>query len=1816
MANDFAEFVALLVKLATFLLDMTVNLICLVCLVAAMLLPWRLLAVLYGVLAIGETSLSDQHEYRRFCMNQVLCSLEDLVTVPMFLASLLWPLRWPRLLKSCVNSLTKEPSCDERRLNYSRALRACWFKDFWLCIWDVPGLFLAIIALFCPWRTVSVLEYAPFSKFCSCRNVCTALREPLLNQGQSHRQCSTFDEALNQMVGCGYVQGFLALLEAPFVAFAIPSVLVPTRTVAFFKVICLTDRGEICCDTLLFCVCTPVFALADICCAVLFPLALLNPLRSCRFLGRFNSARRHEPSAHEKLWHWHFAIRAEIGIYGLLTLLDLLLLPAACCVALCPHRSWPMLRELCPSPHAEQPDDRLPSPVHRVVLQQFGFICLDLVTLPCLLMVLATCYRWPQVLKVIKGEPLPPRDHLQTQNGETLGGDIQRVAIQTEGNEGSEGSEGQDVMQDLQVPSAPVAEYRPFPGLPFHKAVAYNCIIVLHDLLFLPFGLGLLLTMYRVPTCLEAIRSSAEGNFRKVLWGQVAQLLLDLPVLPVLLILLITVWRADYVLAIVRETKDAARRRAVLEELLRLLRDAACLLAALLVAGTLVRLPSLLLELWSQHRQAQRRASAEPRAPRFRIQQATLVVPAASAADRRPCLAVEAVQDEEIHDVHSIGKLQLEMSSVAFWKEVSDVFGGAIASLGQGLLPMNIVDGKHVPYGDLLSRSVRFEVRLGSSTLLQKLPRLNAGLAFCMDIERFPTTGAPELFLRFVLPLEVVRQATQNRGAVIEFPKHLFDDDAAERVCGTLVNAAAGLRDIFWVVALKQLILLLMDCSHLALLLFCLLAPWRFLGFFGHIRAADDAWIAFLATRAVALATQRKTALASYRSGLEPALNAASKNSSVAGALRGMGPAETVLQRLGEQALPPRSLERWLLAELQHSRVKAAQDLGARLVAQSALQEAAATYWSSMSFAANLECSKGRLSPEEHACALGLIEAAQSSADLLAEASLEALGRDADALCAATAAPQGLCSGLLTKPLEMQHELVRYSAASAVMDWVAAGLLLLLLLSVYRLPRAWAEFHSGDTKRGFADRLRMATAHQAWLLARDLGHFLSAMLASFLAIVTLVRAIDFLSEALLHTSSLIELRDLGFRCSWEALAELWELISLFTLWRTYRCIVKASVFGLLLPAYGFRGLPSQIRLLLWLGLCCLVYFTPGIELAMGISFAVLMLFFPLMLRGPVRQHKEARSGCVRPTWPNLLALLGLFSEALLLVTAPGLGASLEGRSWGLAAGALAAAWLLLTAVPPSLPVKEGRDCHDSARFQACYHGFRQCLLLPVATVLLTLAAEGHRWAAVLLLFLTASSVLGITDHDSSFEPPEQLQSQPQLEQIVGATSGIIIQDPETRASEMVPVQALGLDLASPPLYMAGLALCQLPFLALEICLAPRLYQVLIAVPGPLWAMGYPLVFGSFGPVWLPILREVLSLIPLWAQLCRLGSEEQDLLPEALQIASDARWYWWAGCGALLIVYAVRVFIACRLDLQRRHRAAAASGISHVFRSLACKNSLLCRAGNQTSFVVALRQAAAAVDAGSAPPAQSLAQLMEDFEAFVRVERLNQTFLKNRSDWLQGVRSGCGGYGALAVAGRELLRAVITPPVAELVVSALKASGRAASRVPRALWAEIIGFVGGAQPLTALLEPGLTHYSRGGPAQQLQQAQSHLHVCTDSLYKLKLCGEIAAKARAEANASEATGSDAAAVVDLLGGVPKRDVDVEIEQWWAIAAQSYGARVQSRWMPMQPQRQGLRRAVVYEISSSDRRSPVRAADEQPHEARGITLQKAKDALGLRG
>ena len=380
--------------------------------------------------------------------------------------------------------------------------------------------------------------------------------------------------------------------------------------------------------------------------------------------------------------------------------------------------------------------------------------------------------------------------------------------------------------------------------------------------------------------------------------------------------------------------------------------------------------------------------------------------------------------------------------------------------------------------------------------------------------------------------------------------------------------------------------------------------------------------------------------------------------------------------------------------------------------------------------------------------------------------------------------------------------------------------------------------------------------------------------------------------------------------------------------------------------------------------------------------------------------------------PNLLATAAVVGEAVLLAKAPTLRQDLDTTPLSFPAKIVACAWVLLLALPPSLPQPEHESCRTSVRYQASCQCFRICLFLPTATILLFDADQGDSWAALLLLFVIATTVL----------------AQDLTSLAVAAHQQDVVAD---------PLALLGLDLAPRPLFMAGLGPAQLFLLGAELLPTTMAFQLAASLLAPIWIFSFPFIFGPSGaPTWFTLCRLAAALVPFWGQVSLLISCWSvmplfDLASASMcQLPGDrsgAEMVWWIGCGFLLASTVIATRFRQQEELRVQRQLAAEAKVAEIFSSLCCKGALLCRAGEldvaSTFHKVACQlRLAESIDAVvQLPPALALAQLPEQLEAKMRVERLHKGFLADRQAWLQKLWIGRESYLTVAASASELLQ---------------------------------------------------------------------------------------------------------------------------------------------------------------------------------------------------
>eukprot|EP00927_Polykrikos_kofoidii_P036943 TRINITY_DN31130_c0_g1_i1.p1 TRINITY_DN31130_c0_g1~~TRINITY_DN31130_c0_g1_i1.p1 ORF type:complete len:1602 (+),score=233.77 TRINITY_DN31130_c0_g1_i1:189-4994(+) len=241
------------------------------------------------------------------------------------------------------------------------------------------------------------------------------------------------------------------------------------------------------------------------------------------------------------------------------------------------------------------------------------------------------------------------------------------------------------------------------------------------------------------------------------------------------------------------------------------------------------------------------------------------------------------------------------------------------------------------------------------------------------------------------------------------------------------------------------------------------------------------------------------------------------------------------------------------------------------------------------------------------------------------------------------------------KGKDLLFTILREQLIKGVTDVICVPVLLLLCMTVYRLPRLRGEI---VRNKGITN-VKLVTKQQALDLVKDLTRLMQLIFLTAILTATIVKLPTFLS-ALEPRLGLRNARDRALEAVSELFVGILELLSLLTVLKTYQRIVSAIVFVALCPAAMLAlALPWRDRTkarfaiasVLWLSLLACCYFFPG-QLIM-LTFAILMMFvFGGLCRGHVTGWTRPRSSdwwssTVRCTFPNFLALLAIGCDAVV-----------------------------------------------------------------------------------------------------------------------------------------------------------------------------------------------------------------------------------------------------------------------------------------------------------------------------------------------------------------------------------------------------------------------------------------------------------------------------------------------------------------------------------------------------------------------------------------
>eukprot|EP00656_Telonema_subtile_P003534 TRINITY_DN11609_c0_g2_i2.p1 TRINITY_DN11609_c0_g2~~TRINITY_DN11609_c0_g2_i2.p1 ORF type:complete len:1386 (-),score=255.37 TRINITY_DN11609_c0_g2_i2:190-4347(-) len=1244
--------------------------------------------------------------------------------------------------------------------------------------------------------------------------------------------------------------------------------------------------------------------------------------------------------------------------------------------------------------------------MHWIILTQGGFLLLDVVVLPATLLVLLTGYR----CRVFHG-----------------------------GGAASEGRAGDDE-------HSAEAGYT-WPG--YHLEVLEDAAVVCHDFLLLPLPMAALcLSVYRLRAAL--CPESSAIHWRKRGWLQARELFVDLPFVLIGGLALCVLWRADVLVRELRESPDAwARRHAAWRQCVLTGRDMLVFLTMIpIILVTLVRIPFTITGVAAL-------CSKKPRqtAPAMQVCTFGISFPDRGVLDlegdvpRRLAAPVRAVR------VHLLGE--------EFWGQVRSVWGGVLADVGKALMPVELADEVHLDLnevnrtfgpseggpeaggseggralrvtmgrnGMLLAGEKSMTKRYAIQALTMRLP-----CTVWLQLDATTTEGEDLVLCRVPVALQTVKDAWQTTAWQTTHEASETLDPAAQLL--PCPDQVSGVRDGAWIVVARECANALLALAHLLLffLLVCV-APWR--AVLAAIRVFEHPEARYLR-----MLGRADSALDVFMQGVEELRFEATKkmNETVKRCISAQHESD-ISQKLLHVLRPIKG--QLLFSSLSATRrltgaavraagedVRCQNDPTVGLMNHMAgFGESARVGFLVSQAIAQTQTTRGLMSGDD----LSYVNEELMNADEVAEGHLKGCRRELDELLRVRTenTPRGCSCGAWR--LGNVQLVVRESALGALMDYGSMLLVLLLFVTVYRVPSLGSQIYNswGRITRVWLfwvlQREVLRFAQDCWLVIKILGY-------SLIVLVTVVRAPDLIVDLAANCTSLKGLHRAALRNLQLVGTHLWELFSLLTAWKTYRLLLKATIFTALLPAAGIHGVVSALfcqgrspssdedgaatqdaprwkglrvglSIFIWLGLVwystfCQVGWLPAGEWLAGLLGALAVLLslhvgLTLVNTSTYRLgDQEWNPDDARVGMTNLLLLLVIYMDGLVLVAVAGGARDVlrhEACVWS--ATALVGCMMIQASLPWVSASDTRKHIRSSAGFAVC-DVLLKAWLLPLFAVLVVQLYDGAgvgNASAVLPVWLTSVLVLCL---------------------VAIAVLGAEAQPAEIQSEHKI-------DIRYPVAFSCVLRTLQLLATALALSSNETIQQTgfLVATCMLLGAeLGCPSCSVAF--VW-PLRISCAAAVALFAGF-EAASQPLATGNSALAIA------------ALLLVGVVAAVLLQISEARKRQEQLAASGLPQALLALEGLRGRVVVTHHSSQQMQELPR----LDAVSSR--QHLAAKLLEFERAVLAHRMSHEFLLQRQQWICSVQDPQASYQALAELASQLHEEVQDPRLFSELMHTLRA----------------------------------------------------------------------------------------------------------------------------------------------------------------------------------
>jgi len=739
--SEFAAIIGVLVEVVAFIFNRIIDVVCLGCLLASLVFPWRWIEACDS----GEENRISNN-WREYCLTMFGITIFDFIVIPFTLCTFLSPLRWKSI---CLE-------CGTKHLPNNMDIRCMLVYQGFFAILDVVRFAIGLITLASPiGRQIPVV-----------RASCTVLSHIFYGEPEQINITSSYcDKKINDLFMLLLFNGITTIRDIFCVICLFLGILVPTTWKAIFNGIGLICRNyqynytrhDCSWDDMYTRLCIlfifqPIHALIDLICAPFAFSVIISPFRCGRFFTHIKALQDEQQELNRDTsadyacgfeYHWSEKNRAYAIRTGCLCFSDVLMIPFLLPLWISCYRFSPIKESMNKDTWGF---DEL-----GLVFEQFSYFLSDLIIIvPLLPILFLTRIRYKPVQALF--------DRAREENKSVVfdyNRDLYVLLI---------AQFGKLLFDILVLPftlfvliffyrsRSVVAIFKNEhiweKGVTFHCNVLFEFFVVLHDVcLMVPLSFVLLAiapwrfvflfkTKFRHLTCFYSLPIGFDGiddsaavalaqsdvettspnapvpsvvdeiysddysilEWRYEVWRQLIAAFVDFPFFALGLVVMFTLWRSCelyYHIHAAFVVKQRWRygsgynwriRGAICNQFKDLLLDILCLIPFSFIVGTLYKLPKLILDLYGKTLGPPLQSASF-----FDTKELKLYLPETGG----PSLLFFLRSSDSLKDKNSLAfdpskPLKLQIVSSALWSSVEHAFGSSLASIGRSMFPMTL----------------------------------------------------------------------------------------------------------------------------------------------------------------------------------------------------------------------------------------------------------------------------------------------------------------------------------------------------------------------------------------------------------------------------------------------------------------------------------------------------------------------------------------------------------------------------------------------------------------------------------------------------------------------------------------------------------------------------------------------------------------------------------------------------------------------------------------------------------------------------------------------------------------------------------------------------------------------------------------------------------------------------------------------------------------------------------------------------------------------------------------------------------------------